>query len=368
MKLQLGLRVRQGLIALLSVLVLASAITAVIKFTQPATVVEKTQVYEYQQKVKVDYQVFVLPNPFFEEESIGAGQGYLTPITDHIMAYLSYQLQGNGPAKIDGHYQVTAAVTGYLLKENNTGGQRIKVRVWERTYPLVPETPLASSDGKVDLSKDVRINIREYVNFAERVQDEYKSAIDLAELSVRYDIQTGIETPEGRTTDSVCPAMIIPIKGNSFTVDGTLADTKEGAIVVDKTVPVPLLKESRIGFSAAAVVFAIALLWVLFRTSVRAEDPLENELKRIIKKYGDRIVTGSGPIPNINKNSMILVSDFEDLIRVADEVAQPILHESIIENVHNFYVMNGPVLYAYTLEPAYFEQPLDMDAQPHFEA
>jgi len=368
MRIQLGLRIRQGLIGLLSVLMLASTIMAVIKFTQPATVTKMTQAYKYQHKAEVDYEVFIRPNPFFYERSIESGRGYLTPITDYIMSHMNYHLQGNGTATIDGRYQVTAYVTGYLLKESQTGGQRTKVPVWEKIYPLVSETPITGSDGKVDLEDDIRINIREYADFAQRVQDEYKSAIDLVELSVKYDIETSVETPEGKTTDSVCPVMIIPIKGNSYTVDGILADTKEGAIVVKKTVPTPLIKESRIGYSAAAVLFAIAILWVLLKTSVRTEDPMELELKRIIKKHGDRIVTGKGPIPNINRDGIILVGEFEDLIRVADEVAQPILHESVTEDEHRFYVINGSMLYNYILEPGLFQKLEETDVKPHFEA
>jgi hypothetical protein len=349
------------LIVILALLLLISIVMAVQKFLQPAEVAQQIPVYKYQHQANVDYQVFILSNPFFDIESLEAGRGYLTPITDYISTTLNYQLTGEGPAAISGDYQVDAVVTGYILKGDDLSStQRVKVPVWDKTYSLVPKTEFDSSDGTITLDREVRVDIREYAEFAQRVQDEYKSSTTLVELAVKYEINTNVETPDGKSTDSISPTLVIPIEGNSFTVDGVLADQKEGTIVAQEMVPVPSLTGMRMGFSMAAFLLALALVGVVKKTRVMREDPLENELKRIIKKYGDRIVAGTGSVPGINEKKTMDLGEFENLLKISDELLQPILYENIKDGVHNFYVIGKQLHYRYTLEPGMFEQPEDI--------
>ena len=119
---------------------------------------------------------------------------------------MNYQLTGEGPAAISGDYQVDAVVTGYILKGDDLSStQRVKVPVWDKTYSLVPKTEFDSSDGTITLDREVRVDIREYAEFAQRVQDEYKSSTTLVELAVKYEINTNVETPDGKSTDSISP-------------------------------------------------------------------------------------------------------------------------------------------------------------------
>lgn len=351
------------MIGILALLLLICTITAVTKFVQPAQVSQEVPVYKYKHQANVDYQVFILSNPFFDVESLAAGRGYLTPLTDHIGTLFNYQLTGQGPATINGDYQVNAVLTGYILKEGQSSTQRVKVPVWDKTYSLVPQTEFSSSEGKITLEEEVQVNLREYADFAQRVQDEYKASTSLVELAVKYEISTSVETPDGKNIDSMSPTLVIPIEGNSYTVDGTLADQKEGSIVAEEMVPVPSLKETRIGLSLAVVLLALALLGAVKKTTVKSEDPLENELQRIIKKYGDRIVAGTGAVPDIDRKRLMVLAEFEDLLKISDELLQPILYESVHDGLHNFYVISNQLHYRYTLEPGMFERPEDMDTQ-----
>ena len=333
---------------------------AVQRFLQPAEVAQQVPVYKYKHQANIDYRVFILPNPFFDVESLDAGRGYITPLTSYISTTLKYQLTGEGRAVISGDYQVTAVLTGYIFKGDLSTAQRVKIPVWDKTFTLLPKTEFNSSDGTITLDREVRVDIREYAEFAQRVQDEYKSSTTLVELAVKYEINTNVETPDGKSTDSISPTLVIPIEGNSFTVDGVLADQKEGTIVAQEMVPVPSLTGMRMGFSMAAFLLALALVGVVKKTRVMREDPLENELKRIIKKYGDRIVAGTGAVPGIDARKTMVLDEFENLLKVADELLQPILYENIEDGVHNFYVIGKQLHYRYTLEPGMFEQPEDI--------
>lgn len=354
--------VRTGLIGLLVLLLIGAMGMAVLKFIQPKNETKKVPAYQYQQAAMLDYQVFFKSNPFFDQKSAGPGQGYLTPITDYLATDFNYQLDGNNPAKINGQYQVSAAVTGYLLTESH--GQRKKLMVWEKVTPLFAPTSFTSDNGKADISEKIPVRLQEFVAFANKVQDEYRAAVDTVELTVTYDVTIEIETPEAQGNDYISSVLIIPIKGNSFTVDGLLTNNKQGSIMTTEVVSTPGLKNARIAYSLTVILLILMLFGVLRKTSVLIEDPLEKELRLITKKYGDRIVTGSGAIPQVFANSKVLVSHFADLIKVADEVAQPILHENLEQNVHNFYVASDPLLYVFTLSSSAFDIPETCDSQP----
>jgi len=339
------------LIGVLALLLLISTVMAVQKFLQPDQMAQQVPVYKYKHQANIDYRVFILPNPFFDVESFDAGRGYITPLTNYISTTLKYQLTGEGPAMISGDYQVVAVLTGYIFKGDLSTTQRVKIPVWDKTFTLLPKTEFNSSDGNITLDKEVQVNIREYADFAQRVQEEYKSSSTQVELSVKYEINANVETPDGKSSNSISPTLVIPIDGNTYTVDGVLTDQKEGSIVVQEMVPVPSLKGMRIGFSLASVLLALALFFVVKKTKVKREDPLENELKRIIKKYGDRIVAGNGSIPGVDEKKTLVLGEFENLLKISDELLQPILYENVKDGVHNFYVISKQLHYRYTLEP-----------------
>jgi hypothetical protein len=62
------------------------------------------------------------------------------------------------------------------------------------------------------------------------------------------------------------------------------------------------------------------------------------------------VVTLAGSSPTAKSNQILLVHDFEDLVKAADEIEQPILHEvNEIQGKHNFYVVSRPYIYSYSL-------------------
>jgi len=44
------------------------------------------------------------------------------------------------------------------------------------------------------------------------------------------------------------------------------------------------------------------------------------------------------------------MDSFEDLIKVADEVGQPVLYENHLEGIHSFYVLGEALTYSYMLQ------------------
>lgn len=347
-------KVRTGIIILVSLLMVIAGVLAVWKLKQPAEVKQDTPAYKYNQQAQVDYRVFFLPNDHFAEKSAGPGRGYLTPITDYVDTRLSYNFRGDGTASINGQYKADAVVTGYVLKEKEgtSGGtpQREKVKVWEKITPVLAPTPFSSSSGKVELKKEIPIYLKTYVDFATQVLEDYKNAVDLVEVSVNYNVAVNIATADGKSTDKSNPVLVIPIKGNSYTIEGQLNDKKDGVVNSKQNVPVPGVKKARIAYSVAAGVFALALLFVLFGTRLRDEDIVERTVRLLLKKYGDRIVIGQDVLAAVDTLNIMALDSFDDLVKVADEAGRAIIYEKSQEGMYSFFVISDTLVYAYKLE------------------
>lgn len=343
---------RRGLIILLTLLLLGSGGITTWWFTQPAEKAATVPVYTCTQQAQVDYRVFFTPNNFFPEPMAGPGQAYITPLTQYIETVFNYSFSGDSPVEISGQYQVDAVLTGYVIKEKNDseGTGKEKIKVWAKSYPLLAPTPFAAHDRKLEVKQTIPVDIQSYALFAQQVAQELKFAADLVELMVTYSAQGGASTSEGQIDEPVKAVMVIPIEGTSFMVQGMLADKKETSITQDIKEPVAGVKTTRAGLAAATGLLALLLLLIMFRTRGVLQDQGEKELRGIIKKHGDRIVAGIFEFPAMLGKNPIILHTFDDLLKVADEVSQPILYENVQEGEHVFYLINEPLIYQYTLE------------------
>ncbi|NLC07964.1 MAG: DUF5305 domain-containing protein [Syntrophomonadaceae bacterium] len=342
---------RLGLIVVLALMLAGSTGLTVWWYQQPLEKVKEVPVYTCQQQIQVDYQVFIDPNNFFAEQIIGPGQAYITSLTQDIETTLNYSFSGDAPSDISGQYQVEAVLTGYILKEK-PGSQtmeREKVRVWTRAWELLPPTPFFAHDRKLEVKQPVPVDVRSYAFFAEQVARELKFSADVVELAVTYNVQAEALTPRGEVEEPIKAVMLIPLKGASFMVEGMLTDKKEKSITQSETEIVAGVKTARRGFAVAAGVLALLLLLVIFKTTAEIVSPEERILRQIMKKQGDRIVAGFSWVPAISDKNIINLNSFDDLVKVADEVKQPILYEQANTSLHSFYVVNAPLIYRYSL-------------------
>lgn len=352
MGIRLKKNTRRGLIFALALLVLVSAGLSAWWFKQPTEKARKVPVYTCRQQVQIGYQVFISPNNFFPQPVIGPGQAYITPLTQYIETTLYYNFSTETPVEISGQYQVDAALTGYILKEKEGSGEmeREKVKVWEKPWVLLPPTPFAARNNILEIKQVIPVDIKTFSDFAEQVAQELKFAADVVELTVNYNILGGALTPQGEIREPINAVMVIPIDGSSYMVGGRLADKKEKSIATTQMETVSGVKTARIGYTIAAGIFALLLLLAIFKTAVLSENPEEKNLRRIIKKYGDRIVTGFNWVPAISEQNIIFLDSFDDLVKVSDELGQPVLYKNDHENIHSFYVVNEPLIYSYSLE------------------
>ncbi|HCF70734.1 MAG TPA: hypothetical protein DER33_03955 [Syntrophomonas sp.] len=342
--------IRRKIIIILSILLIASSGTALWHFLQPLELEKDIPACKYTQQAQVNYLVHFKPNNYFDEPTAGPGRGYITSLTDYIETQLVYQLKGDRPASVQGDMQVIARLSGYIL-QNKAGdtGEKEKIIIWEKTTPLLPLTPY-SGDARTEIKQIIPIQLNQFRDFANEVNTTFYNPTDAVELTVFYNITATVTNDQGISTSQVCPQLVIPIQGNAYAIGGSLTDKKDNIINVKKMVEVPGAKTARQVSVGVTILLTLLLLLILFATTPELEDPAARELRTIIKKHGDRIVAGVFNLPVILEQDTLILQSFYDLVKVADEVAQPILYENVQEGVHSFFVINESRVYTYSLE------------------
>ncbi|NLM46298.1 MAG: DUF5305 domain-containing protein [Firmicutes bacterium] len=338
-------RIRQSVIVVFLFLLVLSAAGLSWSYLIPMEKVEETTLYSYNQEAWVDYQVQMLPSATLPESVVGPGRAYIANWTEYISTDLSYRFHVDDNVAIKGEYSVIAALKA------SVGGENLVV--WERTDELLPPQSFSGS-GSVYIRKNVIVPIADYLEYARVIREETDFSPENLDLEVQYKVRIEALTSPSVIREELVPTMIIPLRGNTFTVGGELKKQTAGNVTDDITVFLPYVETARFGFVIAAGVSLVLLLAFLLMTFPvqQAINLQEKEVNMILKKHQDRIVSCTGQATIVPEKT-IVVSSFEDLLKTADELGKPIVYyKNDLEKGarHSFFVLSAEYIYTYFID------------------
>lgn len=350
MKLMLNRTWRKVIIISIVLMLIGSALTTVWWYRQASEASEDLVVFTAKHEAALDYRVFFRPNALFPEQSADPGKVYLFPLTDYINTSIVYHFSAQEACDISGEYQLVAAVTAYETARGESLEDTQKIKVWEKKFPLIPLTHFSAHDKNIKIKNQIPIYLATYADFARQVKEELKYNPSSVELSINYDIKVKGISSAGEISETLAPVMIIPLQGTTYSVGGQLQEQKESVVSSSQMLKRDDVIASRKLFLITTIVLVLILLGILLGTKSIIPDPLEQDLTNIIRRHGDRIVACHGQFDEITAEKLIKLHSFTDLIKVADELNQPILYEAQEDRKHSFYILSEDLLYQYTLQ------------------
>ena len=310
---------RITLIIISSVLLLSMMYMLFITYNYQKYTKEKYPVYSYTNKANVNYLVFLIPNEIIAEKSLNEGNTYITSLVDYIDTDLKYVFKGNRPGDIQGKYNVTAVLEGYIPDEKGV------ISLWKKNYIILPDTSF-NGNKEVSVEKEVPINIKAYNDFLKTVAKTIDFTV-YSKLTITWNIITETKTDKGVIKEALSPAMEIPLSTKYFNISGKLADGKNSAIEDTKVIISPSFKRKITAYCSIGGISILSLIFLLLFTATYAvTDPFEKKLRHIFKEHGIRMVALNSEIPDTNK-SVIEVESIDDLVKIADEIGKPILYK-----------------------------------------
>lgn len=342
-KIQLRKDLRLAIIIICVALIGTLATLSFILYKNPGVDEKKVPTYSYENKEKINYEVFLKPNSLYATKSLGEDQVYLANLIDYVDTVYTYEFNGEREAEIKGSYEIVAVVEGY------TGEADKLTTLWKKQFPLVAKTNFEAKDKKYSITKKIPLKLSDYNAFADKIKEETKIGTQ-AKVTTYMNIELNAKTDKGVIEKKSTTSLEAPLATSYFKITKKQAESKPEALVEVKSVPRPLNRNLLTGYGAGIGILFVALVGLIFGTQKAETDPFVKELKKIFKKHGTRLVALESELATTSEQQS-KVRSIEDLVRISDELGRPIIYKHCYNYKENskFWVIDGDRYFVFDL-------------------
>jgi len=304
----------------------------------------------YEAKGRFDYEISLKPNKLYETDvlksepppvtprppghTLGPGLVYFPRMIEDIAARFSYQFLCEIPIMEQSQeVEITATI-------ENPGK-------WSRSLVLLPRTPRTAS-----FTTAFPIDIRYFNRVIDAIGQETGARGTSHKITIRVSVRTVAETGAGTVDEVYTQTLGATLEANSLAFDRELSRSQRGTIGGAAANPADEEERSRTPWIVMLIIALLALAYFGWSQVQLGRTPLteaEAEVARAGKKYKQmmlevRALPQAGP-----SETVVPLSSVDDLVRVADELVKPVLHE-VDAGRHSYCVIDGGVRYLYVVE------------------
>ncbi len=281
------------------------------------------------------------PPPPPPPKTIGPGEVIFAKLVDRIDATFEYKFKSSKPVK-----ELNEEITITAVIENP--------KVWSKSIVLVPPTK-----KKGNFSVSFPIDINELSKTLETIRSETGVSAESYKFTIQADVHVVCQTDFGPIDEVFSQTLSSPLGKGTVEWEEKLAQSKASALEKDTVIP---NSKKYMGLSIAQarnfsiLLASIVCLFFLFSVVLYARlkpvelSWIEKEALQVKKKYGERVAEAMGGTP-MEGEKIISLGSLEDLVKVADELSKPIIHQSpnAAEERHIYYISDGAIRYQYVL-------------------
>ncbi len=226
--------------------------------------------------------------------------------------------------------------------------------LWSKKFPLLH----AEKGGNFNVS--FPLDLIQYEKSLETIRDETGASAESYSLAIIADVHTVAETQFGRIDEVFSQTLSTMLEGGTLEWNEELIKTQTSSIKETRLIPNPnkylgLSLSGARNLSAAAMgIFPLffvlsVVLYIWFKPL--EPSPVEKEVLLVRKRYGERMIETTSHMPTKGERITSL-SSMEDLLKIADEISKPIIHEApgTPDEPHAYYVFDGGIRYQYLLD------------------
>jgi hypothetical protein len=313
---------------------------------QPAELEEFIAEYSYNHKAVLDYEVVLKPNSLYEEPVLGSGRSYFTKTVENINVMFSYDFSGSSPAPLEGTYGINAVVTSGEIAES----REIKVPLWKKEFELIPPTPFSENSSTVNIRENLSIYLEDYREIVNKLQQELGVTTNPNRLVLEGWVKTTVQAGSENINKQLKSELVFPLGQAHFSSSGDRIAS--GNDTVGKTVVITLhdVLEQRQKATKAVVLSGslTALLVLIICVQLKPKLAEKKKMKKhqIPRRFRERIVEAEMRA-ELPPGKPIVLKSLEELIRIADEVARPVVLQNTAKGNSRYYVFDGEIRYEY---------------------
>ncbi len=302
----------------------------------------------YAENGNINYEVELLPNDSYDEDSIGEGYSYVTALIDNIVADFSYTASADSEsAKYEYAYSVVATVE---VIDNSTGKQLL-------VKPFVlksAESAEAVAGTRVAINEKVDIDFQKYNDIAKSFVTTWGIGNVTSRLTVQMttDVTITEEALDCRGSTRYVSEMVMPLTQKTVNIE--IRKTAPGAA---KLLVSENASSAKNGFltaslSSGGVALLIIALLIVFIFITRNHDiNYSIKVKRILNAYRSYIQIISNEF-DTEGYQLLCVDSFTDMLSIRDTLQSPILMNENEDETRTVFIIPTAtrMLYLYEIK------------------
>lgn len=306
----------------------------------------KANVYEYTNNYKYSYDVNVIENEYVTEANIENGNAYITELIDIVPINLTYVYNANQTSDITYTYQITGKLEGTYSKDGE------EQKIFEHKEILFPMKENVISSDTVEINESLNLDLKSKIEMIKSFQQDLSMQIN-AKYTVLLEVVTKTDIMEKEVINVYSPDVVFEIGSKTTKVTTSTEETAKPEVVTRMVEEENEFSQLKVGISSVAIVISIILIILIFvktenNNVVRNEYKLE--LNKILKDCGEKIVEVNSRI-SIDGQGLVDVKEFEEIIKVSEELFKPILYWNDEINEESWFcVIGNNIIYRYILK------------------
>ena len=328
------------------ILFLSLVVTSYI-FINKSIVIQEAKNVSYEEHGNTDYKVFLKDNIYYEDKYLDKNMSYIANLIDYISVDYNYKFKAD--TLFDGEYSYKIRADLEILNAEN------KTLFFTKKYDLIKEkTFTIENQNEYNIVENIKIDYDHYNSLANGFKSSYGVDTE-SNLIIYLDIyrnidQNSINNPNINGKGTIKLTIPLSEKAINIKMDSMEINNKNVITSLDDYY-LEDIKYLIIGIISLIVSLFLFIKIVkrLSRLSISPTD-YDKTLKKILNQY-DRLIVTTSSMPNLEKNNIIKLKEFVELLDAKDNLHKPIFFIEVTPHQKAyFFIQDDDKIILFTLK------------------
>lgn len=328
------------------ILFLSLVVTSYI-FINKSIVIQEAKNVSYEEHGNADYKVFLKDNIYYEDKYLDKNMSYIANLIDYISVDYNYKFKAD--TLFDGEYSYKIRADLEILNAEN------KTLFFTKKYDLIKEkTFTIENQNEYNIVENIKIDYDHYNSLANGFKSSYGVDTE-SNLIIYLDIyrnidQNSINNPNINGNGTIKLTIPLSEKAINIKMDSMEINNKKVITSLDDYY-LEDIKYLIIGIISLIVSLYLFIKIVkrLSRLSISPTD-YDKTLKKILNQY-DRLIVTTSSMPNLEKNNIIKLKEFVELLDAKDNLHKPIFFIEVTPHQKAyFFIQDDDKIILFTLK------------------
>lgn len=328
------------------ILFLSLVVTSYI-FINKSIVIQEAKNVSYEEHGNTDYKVFLKDNIYYEDKYLDKNMSYIANLIDYISVDYNYNFKAD--TLFDGEYSYKIRADLEILNAEN------KTLFFTKKYDLIKEkTFTIENQNEYNIVENIKIDYDHYNSLANGFKSSYGVDTE-SNLIVYLDLyrnidQNSINNPNINGNGTIKLTIPLSEKAINIKMDSMEINNKNVITSLDDYY-LEDIKYLIIGIISLIVslYLFIKIVKKLSRLSISPTD-YDKTLKKILNQY-DRLIVTTSSMPNLEKNNIIKLKEFVELLDAKDNLHKPIFFIEVTPHQKAyFFIQDDDKIILFTLK------------------